>query len=188
MTIFSAMLFLHIVAALGIVSALSLEALMLHRLRSAGNARETRVWIDLVPGLPVIFIGSLVLLLLTGGYLTVQTSAWPQAWLKVTLAALVLMVPFGAVSGRRMRAIRRMSASEHPDEAGLIRRLQDPVLKFSLNIRMTLVLGIVLLMTAKPELRESLGICFASLLLGFALTVLFWRGTPSPAIRARSRE
>jgi hypothetical protein len=184
MTIFSGMLSLHIVAALGIFSALSLEALMLFHLRRAGSARESRVWIDLVPGLPAIFGGSAVVVLLTGAYLTARTATWPQAWLKIAIGALVLMAPFGAVSGRRMRTIRSLSASEHGNQAELIRKLQDPVLKFSLSVRMALVLGIVLLMTAKPELRESLGIFASSLLLGFAWTALFWRDAPSPAMRA----
>jgi hypothetical protein len=104
------------------------------------------------------------------------------------MAGLVLMVPFGAVSGRKMRSIRGAIASAEPDEISLFRRLQDPVLKFSLGVRIALVLGIVLLMTAKPELRESMGVIAASLLFGFASALFFWRGAPSPSVRARSGE
>jgi hypothetical protein len=188
MTLFSGMLFLHVAAALGIFTALGLESLQLFHLRRAGSAREAGVWVSLVPGLPAMFGASAAVMLLTGVYLAVQMSAWPQAWLKVTMAGLVLMVPFGAVSGRKMRAMRNVIAVAEPDEISLFRRLQDPVLKFSLGIRIALVLGIVLLMTAKPELRESMGVIAASLLLGFASALLFWRGAPSPAVRARSGE
>jgi hypothetical protein len=100
------------------------------------------------------------------------------------MVALFLMAPLGAVSGRRMRLIRRISGSEEPNGSELIRRLQDPALTFSLSCRMALVLGIVLLMSAKPELRESIGVCLMSLVLGFASTPLFWRGAPAPAVRA----
>src|SRR5215472_1982710 len=133
MTIFSGILFLHVVSALAIVSALSLEALVLYHLRRAADAREASTSIDLAPGLPAIFVASAVVLLLTGGYLTVQMSAWSQAWLKISMAALVLVGPFGALSGRRMRAIRRMSASGRVSGADLIRRLQDPIFTFSIN-------------------------------------------------------
>jgi hypothetical protein len=188
MTLFSGVLFLHVVSALGIFAALSLEALVLYHLRRAASAREACASLDLAPGVSIFFAASAVLMLLTGVYLTVQISAWPQSWLKIAMIALFLMAPLGAVSGRRMRAVRRMSVSEEPNASELIRRLQDPVLTFSLSCRMALVLGIVLLMTAKPELRESIGVCLMSLVLGFASAVLFWRGAPSPAVRARSGE
>ena len=188
MTLFSGMLFLHVAAALGIFTALCLEALQLFHLRRAGSAREAGVWLSLVPSLPAMFGASAAVMFLTGVYLAVQMSAWPAAWIKVTMAELALMAPFGAVSGRKMRSMRNAILSDEPDEIGVFRRLQDPVLKFSLSIRIALVLGIVLLMTAKPELRESMGVIAASLLFGFASALLFWRGAPSPAVRAGSRE
>jgi hypothetical protein len=184
MTFFSGVLFLHVASALGIFAALSLEALVLYHLRRAASAREARASLDLAPGVSILFGASAVLMLLTGVYLTVQMSAWPQSWLKIAMVALFLMAPLGAVSGRRMRLIRRISVSEEPNSFEPIRRLQDPVLTFSLSCRMALVLGIVLLMTAKPELRESIGVCLMSVVLGFASAVLFWRGAPAPAARA----
>jgi predicted integral membrane protein DUF2269 len=179
-------LFLHVVSALGIVSALSLEVLMLYHLRRAVVPREARASLDLVPRVALVFVSSAVLMLLTGAYLAVQTLAWPQPWLRITFASLILMVPFGAVAGRRLRVLRRLSDSEHAGDAELARRLQDPVLTFSVNCRMALVLGIVLLMTAKPDLRESVGVCLMSLVAGFASAALFWRGSPAPVARASS--
>lgn len=179
MTIFSGILFLHVVSALGIVSALGLEALMLYHLRRAAGAREVRSSLDLAPGTVPVFIGSAVLMLLTGAYLAVQTSAWPQPWLRITMAALVLIVPFGAMSGRKMRALRRLTISDHAHGTELTRSVQDPALAFSINCRIALVLGIVLLMVAKPDLRESIGVCLMSLVLGFASAVLLWRGAPA---------
>jgi hypothetical protein len=184
MTFFSGVLFLHVASALGIFTALSLEVLVLYHLRRAASAREARASLDLAPGVSIFFAASASLMLLTGVYLAVQTSAWPQSWLKIAMVALFLMAPLGAVSGRRMRLIRRISGSEEPNGSELTRRLQDPALTFSLSCRMALVLGIVLLMSAKPELRESIGVCLMSLVLGFASTPLFWRGAPAPAARA----
>ena len=184
MTIFSGMVFLHVVSALGIFAALSLEVVVLYHMRRAATAQEAGAGLDLAPGLPAIFGVSALVALLTGVYLTVQTSAWPQPWLKIAMIALVLMVPFGAVSGRKMRAIRRLSISRDAVSSELPSKLQDGFLTISLNCRLALVLGIVLLMTAKPELRESIGAALAALVLGLASTVLFWRGAPPAGVRA----
>lgn len=187
MTLFSGIVFLHVVSALGIFAALSLEILVLYHLRRASSGQEARASLDLVPGSSPFFAASGVIALLTGVYLTLQTSAWPQPWLKIAMVALALMVPLGAVSGRKMRAIRRLAALEGRDDSELARRLQDGVLTISVNCRMALVLGIVLLMTAKPELRESIGVALMSLVLGLASAVVFWRGAPATAARAQLR-
>jgi hypothetical protein len=177
MTLYSFVSFVHVVSTLGIVAALSLEAATLVRLRTAKTSDEVRLWIDLAPGLPALAIGSLVFLLLSGGYLTSQMSAWALAWPTLAVATLLLIAPLGAASGKRMRAIRRASAVNNSNESDLLARLRDPFLKFSLNVRIALLLAIVLLMTAKPGLPESLAIVGVYANLGFASTLLFWRRT-----------
>jgi hypothetical protein len=65
-----------------------------------------------------------------------------------------------------MRAIRRECAASTAMNAELQRLLFDPVLKIALGIRIWVILGIVLLMAAKPGLWESVGIVGASVALG----------------------
>ena|ERR1700722_7331134 len=189
MTLYSVELFVHVVSALGIFAALILEAAALVRLRRAMSASEARGWIEFAPGMPALAIGSLVFLLLSGIVMTGQMSGWMLAWPRVALGALILLGPLGAVSGRRMRAIRQACAATNRNESELLGKLRDPFLKFSMNIRIALVIGIVLLMTAKPELRESLGIVVSAVFLGFVSTLLFWRRDTSSSIaRAESRQ
>jgi hypothetical protein len=188
MTLYSAVLFVHVVSALGVFAALSLEAVGLVHLRRATTASEARLWIDFAPGLPALAIGSLVFLLLSGIFMTVQMGGWTLAWPRVAMGALILIGPLGAVAGRRMRAIRAACAANNPNDSGLVGKLRDPFLKFSMNIRIALVLGIVLLMTAMPELRESLGIVVSSVFLGLVSIVLWRRDTASPIARAESRQ
>lgn len=57
----------------------------------------------------------------------------------------------------------------------LLRRLQDPFLQISLGVRIAIFLGIVLLMAAKPELLESIGIVGGSAVLGLLLSLMVWR-------------
>jgi hypothetical protein len=187
MTLYSVVLFVHVVSALGIFAALSLEAVSLLHLRRSTTSGDARVWIELAPALPVLGIGSFVFMLLSGIFMTTQSSEWTLAWPRVALGALILIAPLGAVTGRRMRVIRADCAVNKPNESDLVAKLRDPFLKFSMNIRIALVLGIVLLMTAKPELRESLGIVVSAAFLGIVSTV-FWRhGSESPVARAESR-
>jgi hypothetical protein len=81
-----------------------------------------------------------------------------------------------------MRAIRRRCATATAINSELLARLQDPVLKASLGIRIAVILGIVLLMGAKPELWESVGIVGASLVLGLLSSLLAPRRTASLSV------
>jgi hypothetical protein len=188
MTLYSIVLLLHVVSSLGIAAALSLSAVTLVRLRRATTSSQARLWVEFAPGVPSLAIISLVFLLLSGIFMTSQMSGWTLAWPRVAMGALILIAPLGAVTGRRMRAIQFACAANKPNESEILGRLRDPFLVFSMNMRIALVLGIVLLMTAKPELRESLGVVVSSVFLGFVSTI-FWRGdTASPIARAESRQ
>jgi hypothetical protein len=188
MTVYLVVLFVHVVSAMVLAAALRLEILTLIHLRKAATPTEARFVLDLAPGFPVVAMGSLILLLLSGGYMTTQASAWSLAWPRVTMAALVLIGPLGAVSGRKMRAIRGLSASGHSAASELLKKIQDPFLLFSMTLRSALVLGIVLLMTAKPGLTESLEAVGAFAIAGLAAAFLLSRrGVVSPAVSAGSR-
>jgi len=187
MTVHSFILFVHIASTLGMVAALAIEAVTLFRLQKAATSIEARLWVELVPGLPFLAFSSLVLLLLSGIYLTAQMSGWSLAWAKVAVATFILIAPLAAVTGRRMRVIRRACRST-ANFAGLGEKLTGPFLKFSLNIRIALVLGIVLLMTAKPGSAESLVIVGGFTTLGFFSTLFLWRqGTRPQVVRDGSR-
>ena len=169
MTFYSLILFLHVTAVLVLFAALAFEALSLFRLRGAVEVAEVRLWIDPVPKLPLAAMGSLLVILFSGIYLMVRISAFEAAWPKVTVAALLFITPIAAVTGRRMRAIRQASALAPAIDSKLQRRLQDPFLKISLFVRIAVMLGIVLLMNAKPSLWASIGVVAVSAALGFLL-------------------
>jgi hypothetical protein len=168
MTLYSIVLFCHIAATLLVAAALFTESISLNRLRRSSSCGEVRLWSDLVPRFSLIMIGSLVVLLLSGAYMTEQIAAWSLAWPRMAVLALVLIAPFGAVTGKRMRAIRRDSAKERVSWGEMSRRVRDPFLKASLCIRAALFLAIVFLMTIRPGLAESLIVLGVCLLLGFA--------------------
>jgi hypothetical protein len=82
-----------------------------------------------------------------------------------------------------MREIRRASASATTIDAGLRRRLRDPFLKTTTAIRVAIVLGIILLMAAKPALWTSVAVLVASIAVALISMVLASRRT---ALFARS--
>jgi hypothetical protein len=189
MTFYSGMIFVHVVSAFGIFAVLCLEAVALLHLRGAASVNEARGWADFISGLPAWTAASFLFLLFSGIYLIAEGVGWATAWPKVALGALVLIGPLGAASGQRMRAIRAVCSAEIPNEFDLWGKLRDPLLKFSMNIRVAVVVGIVLLMTAKPDLLESLAIVAASAILGAASTFLFWRReAASPVAGAEFRQ
>ena len=175
MTLYSLVLFVHVAAVLALCAALSVEILSLHQMRAATTLTEVRRSIQLVPGLPVLTAGSALAIFLSGVYLTLRMSAFELAWPKVTIGALLLIAPLGAVTGRRMRAIRHTCAEAKVITQVLVRGLRDPFLKVSLGIRTGVFLGIVLLMSAKPEFGESIIIVGASVILGLLSSLLVRR-------------
>lgn len=175
MTLYSLVLFFHVTAVLTLFAALSFEGLSLFHLRRVSTLIEARRWIHLVPGLPLVTLGSLLIILFSGVYLTMRMAVFESAWPKVAVGALVLMAPLGALAGRRMRTIRRACAAAKTVNPELLRQLQDPFLKISLGIRSAVFLGILLLMAAKPELWQSVGIVGGSVVLGLLAPVLVRR-------------
>jgi hypothetical protein len=175
MTPYSLILFLHVAAVLGLFATLSFEVLSLFHLRQASDLTEIRRWIDPVPGLSLLAMISMFVAFFSGIYLAVRMSAFDTAWPKVTIVALLLIAPLGALTGKRMGTIRRGCVDAKATKSELLGRLQDPFLKASLGIRIAVFLGIVLLMVAKPQLWESVSTVGCSAVLGFLLSLLVWR-------------
>jgi hypothetical protein len=175
MRLYSLVLFVHITAMLGLCAALSFEVLSLFHLRRASTLTNASRWIEPVPRLPLVTGGSALVIFFSGVYLAIRMSAFEAAWPKVTVGALLLIAPLGALTARRMRAISRACADANAITSELLRRLQDPFLKISLGIRIAIFLGIILLMAAKPGLWESIGIVGTSVLVGLLSSLLAWR-------------
>jgi hypothetical protein len=159
MTVYSLILFTHVVATLFMVAALTIEAVVLSNLRPAENTTTPRSWLDLWPVVQVIAIASLLALLVSGGYLVERSSGWKIAWPKVAVGILAIIAVLGAISGARLREIRRSGLKAHAQLVFLI---------LSSRIRIALSLAAVWLMTARPGLMESLSISGAAVLCGFA--------------------
>ena len=175
MTHYSLVLFIHVTAVFVLAAALSFEVLSLLHLRGASTATEAHPWIEPVPRLPLFAVGSLLVILFSGMYLIIPISTSGRAWPHVAVAALFLMAPFGAITARRMRAIRKAYRAGKAMNSELLDRLRDPFLKMSLGIRIATFLGVFLLVSAKPRLWESISLVAASMVIGLLSSLLAWR-------------
>jgi hypothetical protein len=163
-------LYLHVLAALLLASAFTVEILSLWRMRATTNVREARLWVELTGKLPILVGISGLVLLFSGGYLTARMAAWTLAWPRAAVAGLLLMAPLGAVSGRRLRRIRKMLMGE-TNPSAVAGALNDLFLTFSLSLRLWLLGGIVLLMTVRPGEAASITILAASAVIGLAAAI-----------------
>jgi hypothetical protein len=186
MTLFSFVLVLHVTAVFMLSAALSIEVLSLVHLRGASTPAEIYPWIDPFPMLPKFAVGSVIFILFSGIYLVIQESASGKAWPKVAASAFLLMGPLGAITARRMRAIRRSFSVEMALSSELIVRLRDPFFKISLGVRTAAFLGIFLLVSAKPGLWMSISLIGISVLLGLLLSLLDWTRNASLSVQSSS--
>jgi len=173
---YSIALFLHVVGALGFFVALGLEWTSLRHLRRATTIEQVREWMR-VPG-EMGRVGMIAMLtLLAAGFYMMATVWGGVAWLIVALGALVVLVVLAmALSRPRMAAIgRALTAENGPVSASLHDLLHHPLLWISLQTRVAIALGIVFLMTLKPDLSGSLLAIVIAAILGLASALAMLR-------------
>jgi hypothetical protein len=168
MTPYSTVLFLHFVGLVGLFIGYGLEWVATSALRRATTGDQARTWLGLYRlSLPISGPG-LLLLILSGGYLASQTGGMKQGWLLASVIAIVVALLIGFVLLLpRMKAIRAsLPAGSAPLGADALARVRQPILPTLVRIRTTLALGIVYLMTVKPELASSFIALFIAILIG----------------------
>lgn len=156
MDLFSAVLYIHVITTLVLVTAMSVEGLALRQLRRASGKLDALYWLDPMPGMQPVASICLLILLLSGGFLADRASLWKLAWPKI---AVVIVIAFGALAGissRRMRLLRQASKQTELADTAIAAQARSPFLKISLSVRTGLVLAAVLLMAAQPGLVGSL--------------------------------
>lgn len=172
MSIYSSAVFLHVLAAVGVFVGFGLEWTGLRQLQRSTTLEQVRTWLPVVRGSGRISMPSMIVVLLSGIYMA--RIAWRGApWIGVTLGALVLIIAIGVVITRpRMRAIAEAMGGESARSASALR---DPMLMLSLDVRAALTVGILFLMTVKPELRQSLLAIASAAIVGVLAAVPLMR-------------
>ncbi len=172
MSLYSIALFLHIVGALGLFAALGLEWTSLRQLRRATTVAQARAWFDVLGLVRRIGPASLATILLPGFYLMATAWHW-TGWIVVALAGMGLLAVLGALNGVPLAALRRELDTQQA--APVCERLLHPRFVLSIQTRVALVLGIVFLMTVKPDLGGALLTIGVAVVLGLGASVPAWR-------------
>jgi ABC-type bacteriocin/lantibiotic exporter with double-glycine peptidase domain len=196
MSIYNIALFLHVSGAIGYFVGMGTWLFGFAAMRRAQRVEQVRALTNLTGRLGPLAGISVLLILATGLYMAITAWGFRTGWIPVALVSLILIAPLGtAFIEPRRRAIARLAqeATDGPLPQSLQQRIHDPILGTALQTVTILLLGIVFLMTNKPEFVGSLIVMAVALVLGLASGLLFSRATrtrqqPEAANMNRERE
>jgi hypothetical protein len=192
-------LFLHVTGAISLFVAYGTLLFATAALRRATRVEQVRAIVGpLVAGRRIgrenvsvvgaVGIGGAVLLIGTG--LDMALSVWSLrlGWIEGAIAGVALVAPLGPfVIGPRLEAIAS-AADQLPDgplPEALDARIHDPLLVTALQVGAATLLGIVFLMTNKPELGDSVIALAAALAIGLGSALPHWRARADRAMAGR---
>lgn len=173
MTVYTAVLYSHLLGALALFIGYGIEWTASSLFRNASSTEQVRAWLRVFKVSPPLSGAGLGVLLLSGGYLASLSGAMKQGWIPATLLAIGIALILGfAFILPRMSKIRKLLPSlNEPISTELRARLADPSLQSAIRIRVLLAAGIVYLMAAKLPFRPSLLALAVALALGFLFSL-----------------
>jgi hypothetical protein len=176
MNLYHNVLFVHILSALGLFLGYGLEWTVSALLRHSSTTDQVRAWLRVYRVSPPVTGAALVLLILSGGWLSAMTGGMNHGWLIVSVAGIGVGLLIGfAVILPRLRAIRAaLPEGNLPLSPEALLQLQNAALPTMVRVRTMLAVGIVYLMTAKPPLGASLIALAVAMVLGIVLSVTAW--------------
>jgi hypothetical protein len=153
-------LFLHIVGALGLSVALGLEWTSLRQIQNTNPPGQARAWMGILKSTNKVGFISMLTTVITGVYMLLTVWGW-VAWILVTIGALALMIAISrVVTVPRLKALGQAQGT-----------VLDPLLWVSIQTRVAIVLGIIFLKIAKPDLGGSLLTIGVAIIIGIAATL-----------------
>jgi hypothetical protein len=172
MSTFSIALFLHIMGALGVSVALGLEWIGMSQIRRTTAPQEIRAILKIVQSTAQFGFASMLSTVITGFYMVLNGVGWVP-WILVVLGALLLVIVLTrALTAPRMAAIGRALGMEKGSVSPAFHNLMnDRMLWISIQTRVAIVLGIILLKIATPGLSGSLLTIGVAIVLGIFSTL-----------------
>jgi uncharacterized membrane protein len=179
MSLYTIVLFVHIIGAIGYFLSIGTWLFILVGLRRARHVEEVRALMHVNDLSGPLGAGSAVVLLAAGLYLALSAWSLLTGWILVALISLLLIVPINAalLAPRRSALLKQLAreASDGAISLALKQHIHDPVLLRTLQTVVALLLGIVFLMTTKPDLGGSLIVMAVALVLGLLSSLLVSR-------------
>ncbi len=169
MSIYAIALFFHIAGALGFFIVQGVEWIGLSQIRSATRPEEAHAILGVIQKTNQLAFVSILTIIITGLYM--MLTVWRGVpWILVVLGALVLeFVLFVALSRPRVATVERaLDTEESPLSKTFHTVANHPILWVSIQTRTAILLGIVFLKIAKPDLSGSLLTIGVAIALGLA--------------------
>jgi hypothetical protein len=177
MTTYKIVLFVHFLGMVGLFVGYGLEWAASSLLRRSTTSEQVRSWLRVYKlSLPISGPG-LLILIVSGGYLASATGEMKQGWISAALLGIVFALGIGFVfilpKIKALRAV--LPQGDATLSASGLGRVQDPMIVTLIRVRAILALGIVYLMTAKPEaLSTALFILLGAVVLGMLCAAASW--------------
>ncbi|MFO7448420.1 MAG: hypothetical protein R6W90_18830 [Ignavibacteriaceae bacterium] len=167
-TLPSIALFIHIVGAITLYTAIGIEWVFIMNIKKASHISTVKQWFGIMSKMGKLHGPSWLAILSSGIYLSAAVWGF-HAWISVTLITIGIIMFFGAfVSGRILRNIGQSVAAADALTGEIRERLNNPVFVLSASIRTALAAQIILLMTIKPDLTGSLATLVLAFITGYS--------------------
>jgi hypothetical protein len=175
-------LFIHVMAALTLFIVVGLNFLSMLRMRQARSIERLAEWARL--GLLAGRMIPIAILFIAGSAVYMVTIAWgwQTAWVDVVLATFIGHGIFvQAFENPRLNKLHKGALKAHAAQAGGLVPLElhllvNDALLWTVDITVTTTtIGMIFLMSVKPDLVISLAAIGVTLLAGLALSVPFWQ-------------
>lgn len=187
-------LFLHVLAAIGLISGGVVQVLAGVRLRAADTGRDVATWARFARGAGALIIGSAVVSLLTGGHLaavepwtTDATSGFERPFVVLGLVGLLVLGAVGPMmGGARLRRLAEAadSVGDDPAPGQLLADARSPALWGPVHSLPGVGVGLVALMVYKPDWAAGAVVLVALFAAGWgAGAALASRGATAPPPR-----
>jgi len=177
-------LFIHFLGMTGLFVGYGLEWAASSLLRRSTSSDQARAWLSVYKlSLPISGPG-LLILIVSGGYMASLTQGMKLAWISASLLGIVfaLAIGFALILPRvkKIRAALPEGSAALPEAA--LACVQDPMVLTLIRVRAILALGIVYLMTIKPEtLATSFFILLGAIVIGLLSSASSWFSSPVTA-------
>jgi len=182
MNSFSIALFLHIIGALGVSIALGVEWLGMAQIRKSTAPDEIRVFLRVIKSTTRFGFISMLTTVITGIYMVLAGLGWIP-WILAVIGALILVIILTrTLTVPRMVVIGKTLAIEKgPVSQTFQKLLNDPILWISIQTRVAIVLGIIFLKIAKPNLGGALLTIGTAVVVGIASVLPMLRSVQTSA-------
>lgn len=168
MSMYSVALYLHIIGAVGLFAGLGMEGIIYKNLKTAATPQQVLAWGIYMRSLRTVFLSSTLFLFVSGVFLVTEAWGW-NAWVITGLILLIGLSLYGSSTGKKIgMTIGSLVGKDGPLSDDVKNRISSPSIMKSYKVKITLALGIIFIMTIKPDWAGSI----ISIVLAFVFGLL----------------